>query len=157
MEAPQRETTCSRPHVAAAAELYRNLHAVRRWQTHVARLEDYGVEEGKGVDRVVEGEEEGERGRRAMIGGEEEATPPSSPGHAHPGGGAQDGEGQGQGEESEEAREAREARQRAADRVAVVRALTPGATLCLRLSARYPGWVHFVRHASITVRFMRDE
>lgn len=155
MESPQRETTCSRPHVAAAAELYRNLHAVRRWQTHVARLEDYGVGEGQG--KGVEGEEEGERGRRAMIGGEEEATPPSSPGHAHPPSGAQDGEGQEQEQESEEAREAREARQRAADRVAVVRALTPGATLCLRLSARYPGWVHFVRHASITVRFMRDE
>lgn len=164
VEAPQRETTCSRPNVVARAELYRNLHAVRRWQTHVARLEDYygeleEAEAGHGKEDV--GEEE--RARRAVIGREEEATPPSSPGHPHPAAAAagheqeEADEQQEVEEESEAARAAREAQKRAADRVGVVRALVPGATLCLQLSARYPGWVHFARHASVALRFVRDE
>jgi hypothetical protein len=139
VEAPASETTRSLPRIAASAELYRNLHAVRRWQTHALRLES-----------AEEGEEE-KKGRR-MIGREEQATPPASPGGRN-----------GQGEQVEAAaaaaaEEEEEERQRERDRAAVVKALgQPGATLSLQLSARYPGWIHFCRHASVTVQFMRDE
>lgn len=142
VEAPQRETTCSRPNVVAAAEVYRNLHAVRRWQAHVLRLEgEEGGEGGKGKK-----EEEG-----VVIGREEQATPPASPGHAPA---ALHNDNDDNGDDDEEKEEAKRRR----DRAAVVAALSrPGAILSLQLSARYPGWVHYCRHASLTVRFLRDE
>lgn len=137
MELPQRETTLSRPNVVATAEAYRNLHAVRRWQTHVLRLEEAWEEEERGGMEKEEGK------GRAMIGREEQATPPSSPGHSPP----QDEESAGEEEKAKRRRE----------QAALIRAMRPGAILSLQLSARYPGWVHFCRHASLTVRFARDE
>ncbi len=145
MEAAHTETTRSRPNVAAATELYRNLHAEKRWQTHVLRLEAAEAE----AEGAAEGKEKEKEAGRVMIGGEELATPPSSPG------GHQQQQQEG---EAAEGGEEEEAKKRQRERAAVVKALgQPGATLSLQLSARYPGWVHYCRHASVTVRFMRDE
>lgn len=112
--------------VVVERECYRNLHAVRAWQEHG---KVFTKEEGEGGEEggMFFGCRSGRGSRSSSDGGEEQ---------------------------KDEEVEAMNDNKRAEDGD-LIAALRPGRALCLRLHAKYAGWINYTRQASITLYYLR--